>query len=198
MTKEQLDAFKEKSGTETASVADGKVYIGDNAGTPKVGDLRIGFELVPVQTISIVAQQVGKSFGPYQTRAGDRIMMLSSGAVAANAMFKSAQSANAMLTWGIRAGGMILMFAAFAMVLRPITMLGAVLPILSQIVALGTGLIALALTVLIAPLTMAIAWLAYRPITGIIFIAVGVALFVGLIFLRRSMKKGKAEDPATG
>jgi len=198
VNKEQLDAFKEKSSTENASIADGKVFIGENAGAPKVGDLRVSFELVPVQNVSIVAQQSGKTFGPYQTRAGDAIMMLTAGTVAANAMFKSAQSANRMLTWGIRLGGTFLMFIAFGLILRPITTLGAVLPILSQIVALGTGLIALALTVLIAPITMAIAWLAYRPVTGIIFIAVGVALFVGLVFLRRALRKGKAADPAAG
>jgi len=168
-----------------ASLVDGKIFIGNSAGLPRIGDLRVSFEVVPKQTVSIVARQAANSLEPFQTKAGGRIHMISAGNVAADQMFKEAKDANVLLTWLIRAGGVVLMFVAFSMILGPIRMLGAVLPILSELFALGTGLIALLLTLIVAPVTIAIAWFAVRPVLAAIVLGAGLAIAAGIYFLRR-------------
>jgi len=73
----------------------------------------------------------------------------------------------------------------FAMILRPLAVVGDVIPILGDIIRAGTGLVALICTVAIAPLVIAIGWLWYRPLVGIALIVVGAAATWGLTRLAR-------------
>jgi hypothetical protein len=57
---------------------------------------------VKPQTVSIVAGQSGTSFTPYQTRAGDALLMLEAGTRNAASMFRAAAAVNRVLTWGRR------------------------------------------------------------------------------------------------
>ncbi|MGE0736545.1 MAG: TMEM43 family protein [Alphaproteobacteria bacterium] len=184
VTRQMVEQFVLKSG-QAANFSDSAIFIGSDPASPKVGDLRVSFKIVPKQTVSIVAQQSANSFAPYQTKAGNQLMMLSTGTVAANAMFKQAESANRTTTWLFRLGGCIAMFIGFSMIMGPIRMLGAVLPILSQLFQLGTGLVALVLTAIVAPITIAIAWFAVRPVTAAIVLAAGLVLAFGIVKLRK-------------
>lgn len=184
VTREMVQQFVVKSG-QAANFSDTAIFIGSDPGAPRVGDMRVSFQIVPKQAVSIVAQQANNSFAPYQTKAGNQLMMLSTGTVAPNAMFKEAQDSNRTMTWLFRVGGCIAMFIGFSMIMGPIRMIGAVLPILSQLFQLGTGLIALVLTALVASITIAIAWLAVRPVTGVIVLVVGAAIAFGIVRLRR-------------
>lgn len=193
VTRAMVEQFVLKTG-QAANFSDTAIFIGSDPGSPKIGDLRVSFQTVPKQAVSIVAQQSANSFAPYQTKAGNQLMMLSTGTVAANAMFKDAQDSNRTMTWLFRLGGCIAMFIGFSMIMGPIRMLGAVLPILSQLFQLGTGLIALVLTAIVAPVTIAIAWFAVRPVTAVIVLAAGLAVAFGLVKLRKG--KSNAAPPA--
>ena len=180
-----------------ARFVDGVVFAGGDPLTPQVGDLRIGFTYAPVQTVSVIAAQSGSELAPYQTRAGDRLHMIVAGNVPAAAMFKAAEDANTALTWILRGVGALVMFIGFALVLRPLSVLASLLPLLGDIVGAGTGLVSLTLTALVAPIVIAVAWLAYRPIVGIAILSVG--LIVAFAFGRLSHRRaaGGAVPAAT-
>ena len=85
-------------------------------------------------------------------------------------MFQAAQAENATLTWILRAVGVVLMFVGFGLILRPLGVLGDVIPILGDVIRAGAGFVGLLCTAAIAPLVIAIGWLWYRPIVGIAII----------------------------
>jgi hypothetical protein len=83
------------------------------------------------------------------------------------------------------------MLVGFGLILRPLGVVGDVIPILGDIIRAGTGLVALLCTVAVAPVVIAIGWLWYRPLVGIaVLIAGGLATW-GLMRLarRRALQK---------
>ncbi|HKU98212.1 MAG TPA: TMEM43 family protein [Vineibacter sp.] len=171
-----------------ARVADGRIYVGRDPDSPQIGDLRISYEVVTATQISVVARQAGNGFGPYQTAAGDRLLMVEKGVVPAAQMFKEAQQANTVLTWILRGVGALVMFIGFVLFFRPLSVLGDVIPFLGDIIGLGTGAIGLAMTAVLSAITIAVAWLYYRPIVGILVLVVGIGIAVGLWWLGRSRR----------
>mgnify|MGYP000001376373 CR=1 FL=1 len=173
---------------------DGVLYAGRDPSQPAVGDMKISFLQVPPQVASVVAAQAGAGFGPYMTRQGTSVQLISAGAVPAATMFQAAQAENATMTWILRAVGIVLMFVGFGLILRPLGVLGDVIPILGDVIRAGAGFVGLLCTAAIAPLVIAIGWLWYRPIVGIAIIVVGAAATYGLLQLlrRRTAKKAAA------
>lgn len=176
-------------------VADGVLYIGRDPGQPVVGDYRITFTDVPLQTASVVAQQAGETFEPYHTQAGAAVEMMSAGQLAAVDQFKDAQADNRTWTWLIRAAGCVLIGFGFATVMAPIQVLADIIPLLGDFVGAGIGLLALALTAILAPVVIAIAWFAYRPMVAAGALAAGVVLAVVALWLARHRKARGAAAP---
>ena len=168
-----------------AKLYDGGIFMGWNTSNPQLGDMRIRFSEVKPQPVSIVAQQTGDSFQPYQTSVGKTIQLLESGTLPADQMFKAAQSRNTMLTWALRLGGFLLMLFGFSTILRPIAVLGSVVPAIGSLLGAGTFLISLLLSVVLSFVTMAIAWIVYRPVLGIILLVVAAAAIVGIFVAAR-------------
>jgi hypothetical protein len=110
-------------------------------------------------------------------------------------MFKEAERANVMLTWILRGVGFLMMFLGLNMVLRPFAVVADVLPILGSLVGAGTGLVAAAVAICLTLVTIAISWLAARPLLAIGLLVLAVAGVSGLIYLSRQRKK-RAEAPA--
>ncbi len=166
-------------------VADGILYIGKDPAQPTVGDFKIAFTEVRQQPASIVAAQSGSSFIPYRTQAGGSVELISAGQVPAADMFKQAQDDNRMLTWLLRAGGVVAMFLGFGLIMGPIGVLADFLPILGDVVRAGTGLIGLLCTAVIAPVVIAVAWFVYRPFVAVGVLVVGAVIVYGAIRLSR-------------
>jgi hypothetical protein len=171
----------------------GTFFKGRNVSDPQIGDVRIRFEVTLPQTVSIVAVQRGSSFESYQAEAGSSILLLEHGSVPAAQMFKSAQTANTITTWLVRAGGFLLMFIGFVVVLRPIAVLGSVLPFLGSILGAGTGFVAFLLALILSLTTIALAWLFYRPLLGGGLLVAAVAALVLLV--RRRKPKAVVPPP---
>ncbi|MCC2097547.1 MAG: TMEM43 family protein [Hyphomicrobiales bacterium] len=187
------DAVVKKFG-DKARVQSGTIYVGSNPSSPSVGDVRITYSLLPLQPISVVAKQTNGGFSSYTASNGRSILLSTTGTKDAAAMFKSAQDANSMLTWGLRVLGIVLMFAGFSMILGPIAVFASVIPMLGNIAGFGTSLIAMLATTITAPVIIAIAWFFYRPMVSIIVLAVGAAIFVGIKYLGR--QRAAASAPA--
>jgi hypothetical protein len=159
---------------------DGGFYIGADPASPQVGDVRIRFSIVPPTEVSLAAQQRGNTLGPYQTGAGGTIELLQEGSHTAAAMFQKAQSDNTLVTWLLRAGGFILMWIGLNLIFKVLSVLTDVLPFLGGIVGAGTGIIAFLIAAVLSLITVAVAWIVYRPLFGIILLAaaVGVAVLI--------------------
>jgi hypothetical protein len=174
-----------------ARVIDSQIYVGRDPASPQIGDLRITYETVTANQVSVIGRQAGNGFGTYQTKAGDQLLMVEKGLVPAATMFKHAQDANTVLTWILRGVGALVMFIGFGLFFRPLGVLGDVIPILGDIIRLGTGAISLAMTAVLASITIAIAWLYYRPLVGILVLLVGIGLAVGLWSLGRKRRAAR-------
>jgi len=176
------------TGTKPLSMVDGKIYLGNDNTTPALGDYRIGYELAPLGVVSIVARQAGSHFEPYQTQAGDALLMVDTGNVPAEKMFADAVSANTLITWLLRGAGLLLLTIGFALFLSPIGVILDVIPFLGSMARMGTGIIAFVLAILVGTTTIAIAWFWYRPLLAVGILAAGVIAAVIVYRIGRSRK----------
>jgi hypothetical protein len=155
-----------------AQVVSDTIYLGYDPTTPQVGDMRISFREVIPMDISLVSTQVNDTFEPYRAKAGGTIELLEPGIHSADLMFQQAQKSNTILTWVLRGVGFIVMLIGLRLILAPLAVFADVLPILGSIVGMGTGLVAGLLAAILSSLTISIAWFVYRPVIGILMVAV--------------------------
>ncbi|MDP2802271.1 MAG: TMEM43 family protein [Phreatobacter sp.] len=195
ITEGQLRAFQSRFGGQ-ARLNDGGVYVGYDVGNPVVGDVRISYTVLPEGPATVVARQVGQGFGPYQASNGREVFLGETGTKTAQELYAHAHESNSMLTWILRVVVLIAMWMGFNMILRPFVVLADVIPLFGSAMAAGAGIVALALTLVVALPTFAIAWFWHRPIMSIILIVVGVAGAYGLKLLGE--RRRAAAPPAGG
>lgn len=168
---------------------DNEKNVRDVVSQPRIGDMRVVFKVVYPHDISLVAKQKGDTFVGYLVKTKKKVDLLSDGVKDAAEMFEAARDANALMTWLVRLGGFLLMFFGLSMVLRPLSVLADVLPILGDIVGIGTGIVAGIVAFACVLVTIAIAWIFYRPVLGIILLAIAGA---GLCLLWKKKQARKA------
>ena len=156
------------------------LYAGQNPEQPQVGDLRITFTQVGESDVTIVAKQLGNSFEPFRAKAGSTVDLQRKGIASADEMFVAAKESNAVMTWILRAAGFILMAIGFGMIFKPLAILASVLPILGDIVGAGIGIIAFLMASLLSLITIAIAWIFYRPLLGIALLVLAGGAIYGI------------------
>ena len=176
---------------ERIKVVSGEYYKGRNPAEPQVGDLRISFDYVGPTTVSVVSRQVGNTFEPFTTDTGN-LELLQIGTFSADSMFKQAQQENVFMTWILRLVGFIMMMIGITMVFKPLTVMADVLPILGDILGLGIGIFAGIVAFALSLLTIAIAWVFYRPLIGIPLLIIAVGLIVVFIVIGRKKKAAAA------
>lgn len=170
----------------------GGYYIGDNPNSPQVGDMRVSFRIVSPQIVSIVAKQTGDSFAPYETRTRP-VELLQTGSHSAAEMFTKAHKDNELFTWILRLVGLVVMVIGLNMVFRPLSVVADVVPLFGRLVAAGTGIIAFLLAAMLSLITIALAWVFYRPLLGIALLVIASVLGVGVL---RKMKSAKIANAA--
>ena len=158
------------------------------ASAPQIGDLRVSFEVIMPHEISIVAKQMGDTFVPYTAKSGKSVNLLQNGVVDAQAMFASARRGNAMTTWFLRLVGFLLMYFGLSMVLRPLSVIGDVVPFIGTIIGIGAGIVAGTVALACALVTIAVAWLFFRPVIGVLLLAAAAFLLWRLWSKRRGAK----------
>lgn len=173
----------------------------DNAGDaaltePAIGDLRISWSAVVPHEVSIVARQTGKTFSAYPV-GSDSILLIADSVQSAEAMFQSAQSANSAMTWFLRIAGLVMMYVGLSCVLRPLSVLMDVIPFLGDLIGAGISLISFLIALPCTLVTIAVAWIYYRPLLGIGLLVVAAALIVFLFRKKaESHKRRIAADAA--
>ncbi|WP_205341427.1 TMEM43 family protein [Denitrificimonas caeni] len=165
---------------ETGQLYGAGFYIGADSTHPQVGDMRVRFDRVKPVQVSVIAKQVGNTFEPYVAKARGSIELLQIGVHSADAMIQTAQTNNTMLTWLFRLAGFVCMMIGLNLFLRPLSVVADVLPIAGTIVGAGAGLIAFLVAAPASLLTIAIAWIFYRPLIAIILVVIAVSLMLAL------------------
>jgi Transmembrane protein 43 len=190
---DSADAAKPPKGF---AVRDGEFYKGKDPDAAEIGDMRVSYTVVEPTTVSVVArQEEGGALGPYQPKAGPPLEMLKTGEHDAASMFKEAEEQNKTLTWVLRAVGFFVMAVGIFLVLRPMAVLGDVVPFIGNMVggllAVVAGLIALGLSLI----TISIAWLFYRPLIGVPLLIAGIG-GLALVFWLVRRRRAPAVDAA--
>lgn len=166
----------------------GSFYSGADPATPQIGDQRITFEVVNPMEVSVIAKQVRNTLEPYTTSVGGEIELLETGIHSADAIIQHAQDSNVILTWILRLIGFILLVIGINMEFKVLSVIADVLPIAGDIIGAGTGIIAFLLAIIFALVTIATAWIFYRPLLAIILLAtvVGVITIIKLKLNKQS------------
>lgn len=178
--------------------ADGRYFTNTvNMSSPSIGDIRMWYEVVPETTFSVVAQQ---SDGGMLTEAilpRGNLLLVESGQIPLENMFENARSENTLFTWLLRALGFFLMFGGLVAMLSPLAALGYVVPFIGKVLEAGTKFIAFIIALPLTLITIALAWLFFRPLIGLILLAIAIFIAVGGIGMARKFIAGKraaAED----
>jgi hypothetical protein len=174
---------------ESFTISSNTIYLGSEKiyDEPAIGDMKISYQVAYApEMVSIIAQQVNGSLSPYVGENGTEIVKLAYGIVSADNMIKLALKENSSQTWILRGLGLLLCIIGLSLILRPISVVMGVLPILGSIANFGIGLLSIILGLILILATISIAWLFYRPILSITLFAVIVPL---CIYLYRKGKK---------
>jgi hypothetical protein len=147
-----------------------------DAGGPQIGDVRLKFSVVEPGAVSLIARQNNATFEPWSARNGRTISLISHGTLTAEAMFQQEVRNNTIFTWVLRFVGAFVMFLGISMVLKPLSVLADVIPLFGDLVEMGTKLIALTIALPLSLTTIAMAWVFYRPLLGILMLAVAAAI----------------------
>jgi hypothetical protein len=109
---------------------------------------------------------------PFKTTSGDNIFVLSRGIQSANELFAAEATSNNVMTWVLRFLGWLFMLIGMLMIGGPILAVLDVLPFLSDIAGSISGFIAFGLASFFSLITIAVAWLFYRPLKALLLVTV--------------------------
>lgn len=168
------------------------VYLGQNAGNPQIGDVRVSFKAVPSTKVSLIAKVSGDTFEPFMSADGNSFSQLEMGAVSMDNMFHGADNDNSLITWLLRIVGLIMVIAGLKMTFGILSMFFKWFPALGSIVDMGVGLVCSVVGFIWSLLIISIAWIFYRPIIGITLIA--IAAVIGLLLWKKSKIKAKDDS----
>lgn len=167
------------------------LYKGQSPDDPRVGDIRITFAAVPADEVSIIGQQVGNTIRTAPGPSGKNVLLVETGLQPAESMFANAHRTASLITWAIRAGGFFLMFLGLRLMVEPVRALIGFVPFARPLLNMGLGIISALVALPLTAATIAIAWLAYRPLFSLGILGGGALLAVLLFSHRRSrMNKG--------
>ncbi len=120
--------------------------------------------------------------------------MFEYGVVDVQTLFKHAQWNNIVVTWILRLVGFAMMFLGLLMIFGVLGILAVVIPVLGYIVGLISSFMAFILALVLSLITIAFAWLFYRPLLGIIFIFIALELLFLVKWERQSQSTQNIND----
>ena len=153
---------------------------------PQIGNTRIRYEIITPQALSVISKQTGDTLTPFVTKNGRTISMIQLGNHTAEDMFAGAVATNKTMTWLLRGLGILLMYIGFTMILGVLPIVGSVVPFIGRMIGAGTSLVSFGLTIIVGSITIAMAWLVYRPLVSILLLGLGA---LGVMFLSKVGKK---------
>ena len=197
VTEDMLAKANLESQADKVKIQSGKFYFGADAGAPAIGDLRVSFKVVEPGPVSVLAEQKGANLVPDKNSEGYSVSELVTGTKTMAEMFEAQETGNMIMTWVLRFGGFALMFMGLSAILGPIRVLADIVPFFGSIVGAGIFVLSFMGAAMCTLPTIAVAWLFYRPIIGIILLtltAVAFAAFVVTLVGMYRMWKSRQDD----
>lgn len=164
---------------------DREYFMGADPRDPQIGDVRVRYRVQPEAEYSIVAKQDGELLSTYTTSNGRTLLLVESGKRSAEQMFKAAQDRNTMLTWIFRGLGALAMWIGLMTIFAPITRVLDIVPFLGNLAEKGVALISAVISIFLSIITIAMAWIFYRPLLGGTLVVLAIAFMVW-------MRRGKS------
>jgi hypothetical protein len=189
VTAEEAEAAAQTHNIDLLLTPAGGLYWGNDPNSPVVGDIRISFEQALPGPVSVIAGQVGQTLEPFNIGSMGSIELLQTGTFSADVMFQQEQESNTMLTWILRLAGFVMMVFGLQLIMSVVSVVASVIPFLGQVVGAGLGMLTFAVALPLTLVTIALAWLAYRPLIGIpLLVVAGASIFFAGTKLARSRK----------
>jgi hypothetical protein len=155
---------------------------------PQVGDLRIHFEAAPPADVAVVGVQRGNGFVPWTGSEGSSVIKLSMGPQTAEQMFAALESENRKITWILRGIGFAMMAFGLMLLVGPVAVLGDIVPFVGDLLRFGAALFAGTVAFALSLITIAVGWVAYRPLVGVPLLVLAIAGLLALIWAGRSKR----------
>ena len=174
------------------------IYYGRSMNAPEVGDVRITFKKTVPAKVTVVSVVDGNTFKPFVAKNKKKFQTLRMGKKSIEEIFEEENENNTMWTWILRIVGILLVISGFKSLFSFLETLLKVVPFLSSIFAFGVGIICTIVGIVYSLIVIALAWIFYRPVLGIILLVIAgflvwVFAFNGKKKLAELTNKGKAE-----
>lgn len=153
------------------------LYRGIDPSNPQVGDVRVSFSLTRPGPVTVAARQSGGSFDPFPTRT-TTIDLLKNQDMTSEQIFEASKNERYVLSWILRVLGLLMMVIGLTLILKPVSTVMDVIPLLGRISGGLLGFAAFLLGLGFAFITISIAWVAFRPLVGIPLLAAGLAVLI--------------------
>lgn len=159
-------------------ISDKYYYQGNDPENPEIGDIRISYKYVPSGIdISIIGKQnYNNTITEMPTKSGE-IYIQYDGNYSYDEMINQYKNNNKFLTKLLRVAGWLLMYVALLLLINPINVLLQFIPILSKITNAISSFLLLGISFALSIITIAIAWLAYKPLISIALFMLVFAIF---------------------
>ena len=194
------DSVKTDSGYNYVHVDENVLYLGVNPAAPQVGDVRVTFEKVLPAKVTVVSVVDGDSFKPFKAKNGEHFQKLVMGKKSIDEIFEGEKTTNTILTWIFRIVGTLLVIGGLKGIFGIIETLLKVVPFLANIVGWGVGLVCTIVGIVWSLIVIAIAWVFYRPVLGIILLVIaGLLIWIFAFGGKNKIKQlanKKNEEPA--
>lgn len=184
-----MENAQNKKDLEYVHQAGNVLYFGRVPGSPQVGDVRVTFEKIVPAKVTVMAVVDGDSFKAFKAKNGKRFQTLVMGKKTGDEIIEDAEDANSTMTWILRIVGIMLVISALKMIFGFLTMILKVVPFLASIMGFGVGIVCTVIGVVWSLIVIAIAWIFYRPVLGIILLV--IAGFLVWVFAFKGKEKLK-------
>ena len=173
------------------------LYFGRSMNAPQIGDVRVTFEKTVPAKVTVVSQVEGNTFKPFTASNKKKFQTLRMGKKSIEEIFEEENESNTMWTWILRIVGILLVISGFKSLFSFLETVLKVVPFLSSIFAFGVGIICTIVGLVYSLIVIALAWIFYRPVLGIILLLIAgflvwVFAFNGKKKLAELANKGKA------
>lgn len=156
---------------------EGAAFFGRDVKDPQIGDLRVSYQMVRPQAVSLVAKQSGGTFVAYQPTPDESVFLVQAGEVESRAMFNTAKDDTSTVGLVLRALAVLFATIALSFVLVPIASARLLVPGLSRVPRFSAVVAAVGFGVAGVLATMGGVWVAVRPALGVpLFLASAVCL----------------------
>lgn len=167
------------------------IFVGTNPEQPQIGDMRISYQLVLNQSVTLLARQVGNSFEPYITTQGRELFSIRLGKYSPSEILQHLKmDASNERNWVVRTIGFLLLFLGLFGFFHNLMMWGKVAPRLRIFSAQGIRVhlwFTLPFALILGSFTLAFPWLSEN-----LFYALALslpAITIGLLLLWRGMPR---------